>query len=118
MDILFLLKPNFTDNYRDNNNKKYYCSECAFLEGLLSYYPELKEQIDIIYVSFKKPRNGIIEIVGEERQGCPSLIVDSDNLKYVIANQFHKFGNRLYTNNTKLIASFLRDKYGISEARF
>ena len=34
MDILFLLHANFTDTHRDNDNKHYYCPDCAFLEGV------------------------------------------------------------------------------------
>jgi hypothetical protein len=118
MDILFLLHANFTDTHRDNDNKHYYCPDCAFLEGVLSYYPKLREQIDIRYIGFPKPRKEIVELVGEEHQGCPNLIVDSDNLKYLDTNQFYRFGERVYTDDTKLIVNYLRDKYNIPEAHF
>jgi len=118
MDLLFLLKPNFTDKYRDDDNKNYYCPDCAFLEGVLSYYPKLREQIDIRYIDFPKPRKEIVELVGEEHQGCPNLLLDSDNLRFIDENQFYRFGDRLYTNDTKLIVNYLRDKYNIAEAHF
>jgi hypothetical protein len=118
MDILFLLKPNFLDKYRDSDNKKYYCPDCALLEGVLSYYPKLREQLDIRYIDFPKPRKEIVELVGEEHQGCPNLILDSDSHKYVDTNQFSRFGDRLYTDDTKLVVNYLRDKYDIAEAHF
>lgn len=118
MDILFLLKPNFLDKDRDNDNKQYYCPDCAFLEGVLSYYPELRAQLDIRYIDFPKPRKEIVELVGEEYQGCPNLVLDPANHQYVDTNQFYKYGDRLYTNDTRCLVNYLRDKYGIPEAHF
>ena len=37
MDTLFLLTPGFTDSVRDGEGKKYYCPDCAFLEGVLGW---------------------------------------------------------------------------------
>ena len=34
MDILFLLTPGFTDSARDSEGTRYYCPDCAFLEGV------------------------------------------------------------------------------------
>jgi Protein of unknown function (DUF3088) len=118
MDILFLLKPNFLDKYRDSDDQKYYCPDCAFLEGVLSYYPQLREQLDIRYIDFPKPRKEIVELVGEEFQGCPNLILDSDNHQLVDPNQFYRYKDTLYTNDTKLLVNYLRDKYNIAEAHF
>jgi hypothetical protein len=118
MDILFLLKPNFLDKYRDSDNTKYYCPDCAFLEGVLSYYPQLREQLDIRYIDFPKPRKEIVELVGEEFQGCPNLILDSNNHQFVDTNQFNKYNDTLYTNDTKILVNYLRDKYNIPEAHF
>jgi hypothetical protein len=36
MDILFLLTPGFTDSARDREGKRYYCPDCAFLEGVIN----------------------------------------------------------------------------------
>jgi hypothetical protein len=118
MDLLFLLKPYFTDKDRDNDNKNYYCPDCAFLEGVLSYYPKLREQLDIRYIEYPKPRIEIVELVGEKHQSCPNLIVDSQNLKFADPNQFYRFEDRLFTDNTKLIVNYLRDKYNIPAAHF
>lgn len=118
MDILFLLKPNFSDKDRDNGDKHYYCPDCAFIEGVLSYYPKLREQIDIRYINFPKPRKEIVELVGGEHQGCPNLILNSTNHKYVDTNQFKSFGDKLYTSDPRLIVNYLSDKYDIAEAHF
>ncbi len=118
MDILFLLKPNFLDKFRDSDNKKYYCPDCAFLEGVLSYYPQLREQLDIRYIDFPKPRKEIVDLVGEEFQGCPNLILGSDNPQFDDINQFYRYKDKLYTNDTKLLVKYLQYKYNIAEAHF
>jgi Protein of unknown function (DUF3088) len=64
----------------------------------LSYYPKLREQIDIRYIDFPRPRKEIVELVGGEHQGCPNLILNSTNHKYVDTNQFKSFGDKLYTS--------------------
>jgi hypothetical protein len=46
MDILFLLTPGFTDSARDGEGKRYYCPDCAFLEGVLGCCPELRTRLD------------------------------------------------------------------------
>jgi hypothetical protein len=30
-----------------------YCPDCAIIEGILSYYPELRKELDIVYVDLK-----------------------------------------------------------------
>ena len=77
MDILFLLDPNFTDAARDSEGKRYYCSSCAFLEGVLHYCPELREKLDIRYIEYRRPRREIIELVGDANEGCPNLVIDA-----------------------------------------
>jgi hypothetical protein len=118
MDILFLLKPNFTDSKRDTESKQYYCPDCAFLEGVLSYYPELRSQLDIRYIGFEVPRKEIVDLVGDAHQGCPNLILDPANNNTVYADAFYTFGDKLYTSNTKLLVNYLTEKYGIAEAHF
>lgn len=118
MDILFLLKPNFPDRDRDRENKKYYCPDCAFMEGVLSYFPELREKLDIRYIDYPKPRKEIVELVGGAHQGCPNLILDAANHSYPQARQFFAVGDTLHTDDPKLIVNYLTDRYGISVAHF
>jgi hypothetical protein len=68
--ILFTLKPNFTENGR-----AYYCPDCATVEGVLSYHPEVRAQLDVRPVDFARPRPAVIELIGAENQGCPVLIL-------------------------------------------
>ena len=44
-DTLFLLPPGFAAN-----GQREFCPECAELWGVLSWFPALKETLDIVYV--------------------------------------------------------------------
>ena len=54
MTKLFLLRPNFPDKKLSETNI-YFCPDCAMIEGVLSYYPELKQKVEITYVDFEVP---------------------------------------------------------------
>lgn len=118
MDILSLLKPNFSDFERDQENKKYYCPDCAFMEGVLSYFPELREKLDIRYIDYPKPRKEIVERVGDAHQGCPNLILDAEHHSHPQARRFFLVGDTLHTDDPKLIVNYLTERYGISVAHF
>jgi Protein of unknown function (DUF3088) len=50
-DTLFLLPPGFAAN-----GQREFCPECAELWGVLSWFPALKETLDIVYVGIEHPR--------------------------------------------------------------
>ena len=64
-DHLFLLNPNFKDDNKGIKDQVYYCPFNAMLEGVLKYFPHLREELKITYVDFPRPRKQIIEILGE-----------------------------------------------------
>ena len=99
MEKLFLLKPGFQDVQR-GTGKLYFCPPCTLIEGVLSFYPVLREKLEVHYVDFARPRQSIIELIGEENQSCPVLI--------------HADGN--FIKDTDLILDYLAKKYGIGYA--
>ena len=68
--ILFLLAPGFADN-----DRREYCPECAEMWGLLSYFPAIKETVEIRYETITHPRAGLVEMLGEGRHNCPTLVM-------------------------------------------
>lgn len=118
MDILFLLTPGFADPDRDGEGLTYFCPDCAFMEGVLHYHPALREQLDIRYVGYPKPRRDIVALVGEARQGCPNLILDPSNHGAASARRFHRVGDRLHTDDPRAIAEYLAERYGIAIAHY
>ena len=114
MAKLFLLKPNFKD-MKLNDNRPYYCPHCAKIEGILKYYPKLKESLDIIHVDFQRPRKEIVALVGEENQGCPNLIIHKSEVgdQKSFVDQFQTAGDYYFSNSTQIIAEFLAQKYRV-----
>jgi hypothetical protein len=74
-DRLFLLKPNFMDQ----GIGPYFCPGCVFVEGMLSFYPALREKIEIHYIDFPRPRPDLVAEIGEENQACPKLVLGGDH---------------------------------------
>jgi len=75
MKKLFLLKADFLDASR-SDGKRYFCPDCVMLEGLLSYYPRLRDELDVQYVNFARPRQVLINLIGEDNQSCPVLVLE------------------------------------------
>ena len=117
-DILFLLNPNFKDVVRDDKDILYYCPDCAFLEGVLSYYPNLRELLDIRYIDYPRPRKEIVMMVGDGHQGCPNLVLNTLNLPHASLDLFYQYGNHYHTDNTKTIVNYLSNRYGIPVAHY
>ena len=118
MDTLFLLTPGFTDGTRDREGKTYYCPDCAFLEGVLACCPDLRNRLDIRYVAYPRPRREIVELVGDTYQGCPNLVLDPANHRFVDATKFHRSGERLHSTDTKVIVDYLAARHGAMVAHF
>lgn len=97
MEKLFLLKPDFQDINREAEIR-FFCPNCALLEGILSFYPRLRNELEVHYVDFARPRPSIIELIGEANQSCPVLVFDDgtfinepeDIVRYLIKN--HQVG--------------------------
>jgi hypothetical protein len=104
---LFLLRPNFRDQ-KVSKSQLFYCPHSAMVEGVLMYYPQLKDQIDVEYVSFERPRTSVIELLGEKNQLCPVLILPSNTPN---TEKFNEFNNLLFTNDKFEIASYFGKTY-------
>jgi len=85
------------------------------IEGVLKYYPKLKEKVQITYVDFETPRTEIVKLVGENYQGCPVLIIhkndiekeDLEMIEFKTSNDYYF----LYKNTT--IAQYFARKYEV-----
>jgi hypothetical protein len=72
-DTLFLLD---AQNYIKNGLVRF-CPACAMVEGYLSYYPNVMNAIDVVRVSPVRPRADIVELLGEDNQGSPVLVLST-----------------------------------------
>ena len=105
-DTLFLLAPGF-----DDNNRREYCPECAEIWGLLSYYPAIKEAVDIRYQPIHKPRAKMVEILGDKNQNCPTLVLAEDSPEFDDCGIMRKGGLR-FINNARDIGKYYAARFG------
>src|SRR5579872_4675045 len=63
-DRLFLLRPGFFKGEKG----PFYCAESASVEGLLGFFPQLREMIDVEYIDFPRPRQVLVELLGNDHQ--------------------------------------------------
>ncbi len=69
-DIIFLLAPGFEDH-----DRREYCPECAEIWGVLNYFPAILHALDIRYQPIARPRAEMVDMLGEEHQNCPTLVL-------------------------------------------
>ncbi len=108
-DTLFLLKGDFMKGMEG----PFYCPECVSIEGVLSYFPALREQLDVVYVDFERPRQVLIDALGEAHQGCPALVV-GDPLAASGDFPFKSIGETRFLDDEKAILRYLGLTYKVS----
>ncbi|POF32379.1 Protein of unknown function (DUF3088) [Roseibium marinum] len=72
-DTLYLLAPGFEDPAYPG--KSFYCWHCALLEGVLASFPGLAAGIEVRRISWPRPRREIADLLGEENQSLPVLVL-------------------------------------------
>ncbi len=114
-DQLFLLKPDFMDG----SDGPWYCPSCATLEGLLSFYPQLREKLEIRYLDFPRPRAAVIAAIGEAHQGLPVLVlaapVQPAGDAALQGLDVGDAGGRRFLNGVSDIGKYLARRYGIGQ---
>jgi hypothetical protein len=108
-DRLYLLKPDFIDQ-----GKAYFCPGCAQVEGMLSFYPALREKIDVHYLEFPRPRPRLVAEIGEENQGCPKLVLGGEHQITQGATVGEAKGKRFISVPLD-ICRYLAGAYGVGE---
>jgi len=82
---------------------------------MLSYYPALRDKIEIQYIDFQRPRPTLVSELGEEHQGCPKLILGDPTRPVpsnVTINQAK--GHRFISDDIE-ICRYLAKTYGVGE---
>ena len=110
-DKLFLLAPGFEDN-----DRREYCPECAELWGLLSYFPAIKESADIDYQPIAKPRQSMVDLLGDKNQNCPTLLLDDASPRFEGCGIMRKSGH-YFINNARDIGVYYSKRFGTPHPR-
>lgn len=111
---LFLLKADFLDDRAGEQGQRYYCPYCVFVEGILSYYPQLNNELEIQRLSFDRPRRPLVAVLGEDHQFCPSLVLSKADITGGDPEGFQSTEEYFFTNDEKEIARYLANRYGIA----
>lgn len=106
-DHLLLLNPGWTDA----EGGPWYCPAGAVVEGVLAFHPALREQLEITYLDHPRPRPAVIDLVGEDHQGCPILVLDG-TLDWPEAQTSAATGRRFLQDGA--IIPYLAARYGIA----
>lgn len=107
-DKLIILKPGFEDPaYPD---RIFYCWHCALMEGVLASFPELAGRIDVERIAWPRPRLEVIDLVGEENQSLPLLVLPEGETS---PHQTGIYEGRAFISDKDKILAALSDRHGI-----
>jgi len=77
-DKLYLIKPDVSIKPHHTHADLTFLKDCATIEGLLSFYPSLRESIDVEYVPPNTSYKSVIEGLYGDHKNKPLLILQSD----------------------------------------
>ena len=106
--ILFILKPGFYDG----EEGPYFCPHSAALEGFIKYAPEIEEKVIVRRIEFQRPRKEIIDLIGEENQGSPVLVLDKDS-EIPPEAKISEDSGKAFLNDEIIISNFLSRTFGL-----
>ncbi|MGE0530907.1 MAG: DUF3088 family protein [Hyphomonadaceae bacterium] len=105
-DTLFILKAPFEDAAMDGT---WFCTSCATMEGALLANPHWANRIDVRRSGFPRPRTEIINLIGEDNQSMPVLVLADGSTPPSDAKQFE---GRFFLDEPKPITRYLAATYG------
>jgi len=108
-DRLYLLKPGFMDNGKG----PYFCPGCAQMVGLLEFYPALNQHIEVRWLDFPRPRPELVELLGEENQSCPVLVLKEAPTSPPPSVPLRQARGHWFVEGANEIATFLAHTRGI-----
>lgn len=105
-DTLFFLPPGFYDR-----GERQFCPECAELWGVLSWFPAIRESLEIVYVPIDKPRADMVDLLGEKNQNAPTLVMADNSPAFEDCGIMTMRGKR-FINNARDIARYYAKRFG------
>ncbi|KMO28851.1 DUF3088 domain-containing protein [Methylobacterium aquaticum] len=109
-DHLFLLAPDFVDPAYPG--RRFYCWHCALIEGVLAGFPALAGRLDVTRLPWPRPRQALIDRVGEAHQSLPLLVLAAD-APDCLATRRH--GAVRFIADMDAILRALHERHGIPE---
>src|SRR5690242_16196552 len=104
-DKLYLIEPGF--NVEGKPGQRFVCPFCNRLEGLLRSFPEIAAKIDVERVAFPRPRQRVIDEIGEANQSLPVLILTDDS-----PTDLPSANGKSFANDIERILALLSERHG------
>ncbi|MFH6785536.1 MULTISPECIES: DUF3088 domain-containing protein [Methylobacterium] len=110
-DHLYLLAPDFTDPAYPG--RRFYCWHCALMEGVLAGFPALGERLEVSRLPWPRPRQALVERVGEGNQSLPLLVLAPDAPDDLATG---RYGDVRFIHDKDAILRALHLRHGFPEA--
>ena len=109
-DQLFLLRPDWIDQ-----DRPWFCMACAAVEGFLGYYPPVRDQLDVAYLPYERPRLPVVELLGEANQNLPTLTLAAPFTHPGLReDDLRQANGQWFATNEGPITRYLAARYGVS----
>ncbi len=105
-DTLFIIAAPFEDVALDGT---WFCTACATMEGALFANPDWEQRIDVKRSAFPRPRQAIIDLIGEANQSMPVLVLAAGSTPPPDAKEHN---GTFFLDDPKPIARYLAAAYG------
>lgn len=107
-DTLYVLRPGFSDK-----GQTWFCPFSAQVIGMLTYYPQLRDTLDVIELDFQRPRYPIASMLGEDNQSLPVLVLAKGSERAVKEVHVSTAGGVRYVSKTIEILRYLAATRGV-----
>ncbi|KAB2892961.1 MAG: DUF3088 domain-containing protein [Kofleriaceae bacterium] len=107
-DTLYVLRPGFSDK-----GAVWFCPYSAQVIGLLTYYPRLRETLDVVELDFMKPRYPVATLLGEDHQSLPVLVLGAGSPSSAKDVHVEEAGGVRYVSKTIEILRYLAATRGL-----
>ena len=107
-DTLYLLRSGFSDE-----GQTWFCPYAAQVVGMLTYYPRLRETLDVVELDFAKPRYPVATMLGLDKQSLPVLVLGAGSPGAVTDVKVANAGGVRYVSKTIEILRYLAATRGL-----
>ena len=107
-DTLFIIAAPFED--AEYPGQTFFCRDCATMEAALALNPGWSRQLDVQRLAYPRPRHAVIELLGEENQSLPALVLANTASAPETAKRAPN--GLAFLTDPKAILRYLGDRYG------
>lgn len=110
--ILYLLRSDFAD--AQAGNTPFYCPQCLLVEGLLAAFPHVRQNLEIRYVDFDRPRGNMAIYVGAN-QSCPQLVFPDGDDRHSVGRSSPGISPARRIENVQDILAYLIQRFDLPQ---